>query len=84
MGVTLRPMWRVLKKVWRGWLAVAHVLGTVQMVIILTLVYWALMPLLFIPFGLISDPLRVWRRRRTNWLLRAVPPASVESMRRQG
>ena len=42
------PEWTpsILKMVWRGWLKFAHVVGTIQMVIILTLVYWIMLSIM--------------------------------------
>lgn len=47
----------LLRRAWNGWLKVAHILGTIQMIIILTLICWTLFALTAIPFKLIADPL---------------------------
>jgi len=73
-----------MRKVWRGWLKFAYAFGTVQMVIILTLVYWVFITLAYIPFGLIADPLRLRKRRRSLWTDRAAPKDVLDSMTRQG
>ena len=46
-----------LKKLGNGWLKFAHVLGTIQMVVILTLVYWVMLSIMAIPFRFFSDSL---------------------------
>ena len=67
---------------WRAWLRFAQILGNVQMTIVLTVVYWLFVTVLFIPAGIISDPLRV--RRVRGWLERTDSDAGLDSMRRQG
>lgn len=54
---------------WNRWLKFAEVVGTVQMIIVLSLVYWTLVAAMAIPFRLMSDPLalkgpRTWIRHR--------------------
>ncbi len=72
-----------LRDILNGWLAFAHFIGTVQMVVLLTVVYWVFIPLMFIPFGLISDPLRLRRPKGSSWREREVSQDVMESMRRQ-
>ena len=66
-----------------GWLAFAHLIGTVQMVVLLTVVYWVFIPLMYVPFGLMSDPLRLRRPRGSGWREREVPGDAMEYMLRQ-
>ena len=66
-----------------GWLAFAHLLGTVQMVVLLTVVYWVFIPLMYVPFGLIADPLRLRRSAGSWWRKREAPDDPMEFMRRQ-
>ena len=54
-------MVNVLLQPWKIWLAIVKVLGTIQMVILLTVVYVIFKPVLFIPAGLIADPLKLRR-----------------------
>ena len=72
-----------LRGILNGWLAFANLIGTVQMVILLTVVYWAFIPLVYIPFGLISDPLRLRRPKGSQWREREGSEHVMESMRRQ-
>ena len=46
---------------------VAEVIGTVQMIIILSILYWLVLPLMAIPFKLLSDPLKIKRPSQSNW-----------------
>lgn len=66
-----------------GWLAFAHLIGTVQMVILLTIVYWVFIPLMYVPFGLISDPLRLRRSEGSWWRAREGHDDAMEYMIRQ-
>ena len=72
-----------LRGILKGWLAFAHLIGTVQMVILLTIVYWVFIPLVYVPFGLISDPLRLRRPKGSRWREREGSEHVMESMRRQ-
>ena len=73
----------LLHRIVDGWLAFAHLLGTVQMVVLLTVVYWVFIPLMYVPFGLISDPLRLRRSAGSWWREREVPDDAMEFMLRQ-
>ena len=66
-----------------GWLAFAHLIGTVQMVVLLTVVYWVFIPLMYVPFGLIADPLRLRRHSGGGWREREVPGDAMDAMTRQ-
>ena len=78
-------MLRIFRKAWGVWLVVVRALGVVQMVVLLTIVYWVFMPILVIPVGKIADPLRLRNRDRCNWLRRDTDGEDVlESLRRQG
>ena len=53
------------------------------MVVMLTVVYWVFIPLMYIPFGLISDPLRLRRSAASGWREREIPNDAMEFMLRQ-
>lgn len=72
-----------LRGILNGWLAFAHLIGTVQMVVLLTVAYWVFIPLMYIPFGLISDPLRLRHSKGSWWREREGSDDVMESMRRQ-
>ncbi len=73
----------LLRRIVDSWLAFAHLLGTVQMVVLLTVVYWVFIPLMYVPFGLIADPLRLRRSAGSWWRKREAPDDLMEFMRRQ-
>jgi len=81
MTDTNRSVWR---RIWAGWLGFAHLIGTVQMVVVLTIVYWVFIPLVYLPFGLIADPLRLRKSAGSHWLEREEPEDILEHMRQQG
>ena len=75
---------KVLRWIWRRWLRFAEIFGNVQMIIILSLIYWIMIPFLAIPMKLLSDPLQLRVRRQASW---TEHPANVDilgSMKRQG
>ena len=57
-------------RLWREWIRFATALGTVMMVVWLSLIYWILLPLFALPFKLLADPLQ----------LRGHPPAWTVSV----
>ncbi len=76
---------RLWRRAWDGWLRVAHLIGTVQMVVILTIVYWLFLTLAVLPFGIIADPLKIRRSLRgTGWRTRRYADDALHLMRRQG
>ena len=74
----------MLGKVWKRWLKLAEIIGTVQMIVFLTLMYWTLLFLIAVPFKIFSDPLSLRRRGRARWTSREQISNDLESMRRQG
>lgn len=72
-----------LRRVWNKWLDIAQVIGTVQMIIILTLLYWTLFALTAIPFKLFADPLQMRRRSSSQWSRRAPDECGLEAMKNQ-
>jgi len=71
-------------KAWRGWLKFAQLLGNVQMIFLLSVVYWTMLAVLALPCKLLSDPLALRRRSRAGWTRRQPMTDISESMRKQG
>tara|TARA_Y100000817_G_C16817752_1_gene527404 strand:- start:851 stop:1081 length:231 start_codon:yes stop_codon:yes gene_type:complete len=72
------------KKLWAAWLKFADKLGTIQMMIILTVIYWTFVSVMAIPFKLFADPLILRKHSKSNWKHKSYSPESVfESMKRQ-
>ncbi|MBI2152898.1 MAG: hypothetical protein HYV92_03075 [Candidatus Rokubacteria bacterium] len=72
-----------LRALWKGWLRIARAIGTVNTVVLLTVLYW----LVVAPLGLIlrllgKDPLRLRRGpERTLWHEKR--PVHLDSLHRQ-
>lgn len=77
-------MIKILGKVGRKWLKFAELLGTIQMVVLLTLIYWTMLMLLAVPFKLLADPLALKRARSQGWIHKSPVADVLESMRKQG
>ena len=65
-------MLTVLRGAWRKWLRFAEIVGNVQMIIILSLVYWTIVLFLAVPFKFLADSLALRTRGRAGWAER--PP----------
>jgi len=74
----------MLARAWRRWIKITTFLGTVQMVVLLSVVYWTMVPLIAIPLKFFSDPLG--RRRSTGgvWIKRQPLSQILETMKEQG
>ena len=75
---------KLLSRGWHRWLKIAEFLGTVQMIVLLSLVYFTILGLVALPFRLVSDPLGFRKPGRSNWVQRPSIEEPLESMRRQG
>ena len=77
-------MLRVLAKVGNGWLKFAEIMGNIQMIILLSLIYWTMVFFLALPFRFLADPLALRRPGRSRWISRDPISNVMDSMRRQG
>jgi hypothetical protein len=75
---------RVMRLAWRRWLRFAEVLGNIQMILILSLVYWSFLAVIALPFKLLADPLAMRRSHRARWVSRRPLSNVLESMRKEG
>ena len=73
----------LLKTAWRGWLKFAEVLGTIQMMVILSLVYWIMLPIIAIPLKLFSDPLMLRNLGQARWIKRDSGSPTLDEMKQQ-
>ena len=71
------------RRLWTRWLMFADIVGTVNMIIILSLIYILFVMLLAVPFKLIADPLRMRRSRPVQWVRKVPMATNLESMRNQ-
>lgn len=72
------------KKIWKAWIKTAEIMGNIQMVVILTVIYWTMLLVIALPFKLLSDPLSLKKGRATTWIIRNNRINDLESMRKQG
>ena len=72
------------KKIWKVWIKTAEIIGNIQMVVILTVIYWTMLLVIALPFKLLSDPLSLKKSRATTWIIRNNRINDLESMRKQG
>jgi hypothetical protein len=72
----------MLKRIWRGWKRIAHIIGDFQARVLLTAIY----AVIVLPFGLVfrlfADALRI-KHRPTHWLDYPHNPSDVNWARRQ-
>jgi hypothetical protein len=66
------------------WLRFATVLGTFQMIVLLSIVYFTMVMMVAIPFKLRADPLRLKRNVAPGWVVKAPVSDIMAAMRRQG
>ena len=74
---------RIFRKAWDRWMRFAEMMGTVNLVIILSIIYWTMVTVIAIPFRLAADPLRIKTSEGHGWIVREPFDTDVESMRNQ-
>ena len=72
-----------LATIWRYWLAFTMWFGTVQMLLILTVIYWLVVPFIGVPLRILKDPLKQKLNTPAEWIPRESGPLDVETMRNQ-
>jgi hypothetical protein len=74
---------KTIKKIWRKWKRIAEIVGTFQVKILLTILYF----LLFAPVGLgvklFSDMLGLKPRKTSHWTVKETENPKIEDSRRQ-
>ena len=71
-------------RAWRQWVRVATIMGTFQMIVILTVTYWTVLAVIAVPYKLFADPLSLRRSRKSHWISRPPVENVLDSMRSQG
>ena len=72
------------KKLWSRWLQIAEVIGNIQLTILLTIIYWVLVPLIAVPFKFLADPLSVRKSAKPQWIHREPILDVLEQLKKQG
>ena len=78
-----KPGQNIFRIIWAGWLKFTVILGTVQMIIVLTIIYWVMVPMIAIPFKLFADPLALSRRNGTRWIRRDTVDNTLDGLKNQ-
>ena len=78
-----RQRLRILRVAWRGWLRFAEILGTIQMTMLLSLIYWVMLPIIAVPFKLFADPLTLRSQARAGWVERHSGSQTLDEMEKQ-
>ena len=73
----------LLIRAWRAWLRFAELIGTINMIIILSVIYWTFGTVIAIPFKLRADPLSTRYAHYPGWVRKPDAPMDLESMRNQ-
>ena len=73
----------IFRRAWNGWMKFAEIMGTVNLVIVLSILYWTMVAMVAIPFRLASDPLRIKTSEGHGWVVRDSISADMESMKNQ-
>jgi hypothetical protein len=61
-----------------------RMVGGLIMVLLLSTTYWIIVPVIAIPFKLMSDPLKLKHPNRTRWIPRLPRPETITSMKKRG
>ena len=77
-------MLRFLAPVGRIWLRFAAILGDIQITILLSLIYWLLLPFWALPYRLFSDRLALRNPAGVGWIRRTPGADRLNAMRKQG
>ena len=74
---------RFARRLWELWMKFAEKLGTFQMMLLLSIVYWSIMLIMAIPLKIFSDPLKIKRSNNSNWSKVDTEANILESMKNQ-
>ena len=74
---------RVLKTLWKHWVKLGEKLGTLQIIVFLSIAYWTIGLISAIPVKLFSDPLTL-KKNSGHWKTHHPPSDVLEYMRKQG
>jgi len=72
-----------VKQLWQRWLKVTETVGTIQMIIFLSVVYWIFLMPMALLFKLLTDPLALEQPQASRWVRHRPLTEILESMRNQ-
>lgn len=68
---------------WKRWIKIAELIGTINMMIVLSIVYLAIIPIMAIPVKIINDPLNLKSTSKPKWINRNQELITIENLRNQ-
>lgn len=74
----------MLMRAWRQWIRLATIIGTFQMMVILTVIYWTMLAMIAIPYKLLADPLSLRASSKPKWISRPRIENAMDFMKLQG
>ncbi|MEC9292758.1 MAG: hypothetical protein VYC65_00560 [Chloroflexota bacterium] len=72
-----------IKRVWHIWSRAVRIFGTVLMFVVLTIIYWTIVPAISLPLRIFSDPLSL-KAKSAGWIRSEKRPVGLDWMKRQG
>ena len=58
---------KYLRTIWNAWITVAGIIGNLQLILFLSIVYFGMIAIITVPIRLFSDPLRLKRKSTIDW-----------------
>ena len=71
------------RRLWARWIRIAEVIGTINMAIILTVIFVVIVGFMALPFKILADPLKVKKNQGSNWNKRIINKDILNSMKNQ-
>ena len=73
----------MIRVIWSKWLRFTDLFGTIQMILILSIVYWTIIAIMAIPFKFFADPLSTKGPSRAGWTRKCKGSSVLQSMKNQ-
>ena len=73
----------ILKKIWKRWVKIAHVIGVFQSKLILTIFYFLILSPAGIIFTLFKDGLGLKKSPKSKWVLKDKQAQTIEELKEQ-
>jgi|ETNmetMinimDraft_23_1059889.scaffolds.fasta_scaffold334242_1 hypothetical protein len=73
----------LLNNLWKRWLKIAELIGTINMMVVLAILYLTLIPIMAIPVKMFKDPLKLKSKTSPKWINRRQESFTLENLRNQ-
>ena len=73
----------LFNNLWKRWIKIAELIGTINMMIVLTIIYLVIIPIMAIPVKIINDPLKLKSTSTPKWINRSQELFTIEKLRNQ-